>query len=62
MLGYSSKINGYMCYKKILHKVVESIDVKVDEGPFHPERHQHHDDPYDEPIRNEPQDDEMNQY
>jgi hypothetical protein len=62
MLGYSSRRKGYKCYNKILHKIVESIDVKVDEGPLHPVRHQHHDDSYDEPINNEPQDDRMNEY
>jgi hypothetical protein len=42
--------------------IVESIDVKVDEGPFHPARHQHHHDSYEEPIKNEPQDDRMNEH
>jgi hypothetical protein len=60
LLGYSSRRKGYKCYNKIIHKIVESIDVKVDEGPLHPVRHQHHDDSYDEPINNEPQDDIMN--
>ena len=32
-LGYSSKSNRYKCYNKILHTIVEIIDVKVDEEP-----------------------------
>jgi hypothetical protein len=36
---------------------VESIDVKVDHGPLHPVRYQHHNDSY-----YEPQDDGMNEY
>ena len=43
------------------HKIIESIDVKLDEGPFHPVRHQHYDGSYEEPISNEPQDDNMNE-
>jgi hypothetical protein len=62
LLGYSSRSKGYKCYNKRLHKIVESIDVKVDERPLHPERHQHHDNSYDEPIRNEPQGDGMHEY
>jgi hypothetical protein len=62
VLGYSSGRKGYKFYNKILHKIVESIYVKVDEGPLHPMRHQHNDDPYDEPIKNEPQDDGMNKH
>jgi hypothetical protein len=61
LLGYSSISKGYKCYNKIIHKIVESIDVKVDEGPFHPVRHQHHDDSYEEPISNEAQYDNMNE-
>ena len=30
-LGYASKSKGYRCYNKILHKIVESIDVRFDE-------------------------------
>ena len=30
-LGYASKSKGYRCYSKILHKIVESIDVRFDE-------------------------------
>jgi hypothetical protein len=45
----------------MLHKIVESIDIKVYEGPFHPVRHQHHDDSYEESISNVPQDDNVNE-
>jgi hypothetical protein len=62
LLGYSSKSKGYKCYNKRVHKIVESIDVKVDEKPLHPERHQHHDNSYYEPIKNEPQGDGMHEY
>ena len=48
LLGYSSRIKGYKWYNKRLHKIVESIDVKVDEGPFHPVSHQHHDEPHND--------------
>ena len=30
-LGYASKSKGYRCYNKILHKIVESIDVRFHE-------------------------------
>ena len=30
-LGYSTKIKGYKLYKKILRKVIECIDVTVNE-------------------------------
>jgi hypothetical protein len=53
LLGYSSRIKGYKCYKKRFHKIIESIDVKVDEGPLHPVIHHHHNDQYDESINNE---------
>jgi hypothetical protein len=59
MLGYSSRSKGYKCYNKRLHKIIESIDVKVDEGPLHSVRYQHHNEQYDEPINNELQDDGM---
>jgi hypothetical protein len=49
-------------YNKRLHKIVESIDVRVDEGPFHPGRQQHHNDQYDEPISYEPQEDELEEH
>jgi len=59
MLGYSSRIKVYKFYNKRLHKIVESIDVRVDEGPFHPGRQQHHNDKYDEPISYDPQENEL---
>jgi hypothetical protein len=31
-LGYATSSKGYICYHKRLHKMVECIDVKVDEG------------------------------
>jgi hypothetical protein len=31
-LGYSTKIKGYRCYNKRLHKMVDCIDIKIDEG------------------------------
>lgn len=31
-LGYSSKSKAYSCYNKRLHKIVESSNVKIDEG------------------------------
>jgi len=54
LLGYSSISKGYKCYNKGLHKIVESIDAKVDERSPHLERHQHHDNSYNEPNKNEP--------
>ena len=30
-LGYSSTKKAYRCFNKILHKIVESVDVKVDD-------------------------------
>ena len=30
-LGYSSTKKAYRCYNKRLHKIVESVDVKVDD-------------------------------
>lgn len=30
-LGYSTKSKAYQCYKKILNRIMESINVKVDE-------------------------------
>jgi hypothetical protein len=63
LLGYFSRIKGYKCYNKRLHKIVESIvDVKVDERPLHRERHQHHDNSYDGPIINDPQGEGMHEY
>jgi hypothetical protein len=38
MLGYSSRSKGYKLYNKRLHKIVENIDVKVNEGSFQPVR------------------------
>jgi hypothetical protein len=31
-LGYATNSKGYRCYNKRLHKMVDCIDVKVDEG------------------------------
>jgi hypothetical protein len=31
-LGYATNNKGYKCYHKRLHKMVDSIDIKVDEG------------------------------
>jgi hypothetical protein len=31
-LGYATNSKGYICYNKRLHKMVDCIDVKVDEG------------------------------
>jgi hypothetical protein len=31
-LGYSTNNKGYICYNKRLHKMVDCIDIKVDEG------------------------------
>jgi hypothetical protein len=59
LLGYSSRSKGYRCNNKRLHKIIENIDVKVDEGPLHSMRHQHHNEQYDEPINNELLDDGM---
>jgi hypothetical protein len=61
LLGYSSKSKGYKCCNKRLHKIIESIDVKVYEGPLHLAIHQHHNDPYDESVNNELQDDGMDE-
>jgi hypothetical protein len=32
LLGYSTNCKGYICYNKRLHKIVDCIDIKVDEG------------------------------
>jgi frataxin-like iron-binding protein CyaY len=61
LLGYSSRSKGYKCYNKRLHKIIERVDVKVDERPLHPVRHHHHNDQYDESINNELQDDGMDE-
>jgi hypothetical protein len=60
LLGYSSKSKGYKCDNKRLHKIVESIYVKVNEGPFQLVTLQYHDDLDEEPVNNEPQDDNIN--
>jgi hypothetical protein len=31
-LGYATNNKGYRCYNKRLHKLVDCIDIKVDEG------------------------------
>ena len=31
-LGYATNSKGYRCYNKRLHKMVDCIDVKIDEG------------------------------
>ena len=31
-LGYASNNKGYTCYNKRLHKLVDSIDIKINEG------------------------------
>ena len=31
-LGYSTKNKGYTCYNKRMHKLVDCIDIKIDEG------------------------------
>lgn len=31
-LGYATNSKGYGCYNKRLHKMVDCIDIKVDEG------------------------------
>jgi hypothetical protein len=31
-LGYSTRSKAYKCYNKRLHKVVECIDVRIDEA------------------------------
>jgi len=38
LLGYSSRGKGYKCYNKILGKIVESIDVVVDEACKNPKQ------------------------
>ena len=37
-LGYSWRIKGYKCYNKILQKIVECIDVVIDESLSAPKR------------------------
>lgn len=32
LLGYATNNKGYRCYNKILHKLVDCIDIKVDES------------------------------
>ena len=36
LLGYSSRSRAYKCYNKRLRKIVECIDVVVDESPAAP--------------------------
>jgi hypothetical protein len=31
-LGYATNSKGYICYNKRLHRLVDCIDIKVDEG------------------------------
>ena len=31
-LGYATNGKGYRCYKKTLHKLVDCIDIKINEG------------------------------
>ena len=31
-LGYATNSKGYICYNKRLHKLVDCIDIKIDEG------------------------------
>jgi hypothetical protein len=31
LLGYATNNKGYLCYNKMLHKLVDFIDIKVDE-------------------------------
>ena len=31
-LGYATNSKGYICYNKRLHKLVNCIDIKIDEG------------------------------
>ena len=31
-LGYAANSKGYNCYNKSLHKLVDCIDIKIDEG------------------------------
>jgi hypothetical protein len=38
LLGYSSRSKGYKCYNKRLGKIVESIDVVVDEACKNPKQ------------------------
>jgi len=38
LLGYSSRSKGYKCYNKRLGKIVESIDVVVDEACTNPKQ------------------------
>ena len=38
-LRYSSTKNAYGCYNKMLHKIVESVDVKVDDIKPRKEKH-----------------------
>ena len=34
ILGYAANSKGYTCYNKRLHKLVDCIDIKIDEGNF----------------------------
>jgi hypothetical protein len=47
-LGYATNSKGYRCFNKILHKLVDCIDLKVDEGV--PEREVSNIDPTKEDI------------
>jgi len=38
LLGYSSRSKGYKCYNKRLGKIIESIDVVVDEAGKNPKQ------------------------
>jgi hypothetical protein len=47
-IGYSSRIKSYKCYNTKLHKIVESVNVKVDEArqqKVKPQENVHADEP-----------------
>ncbi len=38
-LGYATNNKGYRCYNKRLHKMVDCIDIKIDEGSHEKDNH-----------------------
>jgi hypothetical protein len=60
LLGYSFRSKGYKCYNKRIHNIFESIDVKVNEGPFQSVRLQYHVDSHEELVNKEPENENIN--
>ena len=60
-LGYSTRSKAYKCYNNRLRKIVESINVKIDEDLLEKEIEDHKVDPLIEEIKEEPKKEEKDQ-